>query len=145
MAGVLYFSPRSRPSMEILQELHRTQNRDFVFVNVDDPIERRKMPRAVIGVPMALLPDGRALSGDSLFRVVFAARSQPAQPMEPQAVGADGFGAFLEGDAAEDDPQSSLEGFFARVETPKEDPVEDKRVSLDALQASRNNDIKAFQ
>lgn len=131
--------------MEILQELHRTQNRDFVFVNVDDREERRKLPRAVIGVPMALLPDGRALSGDSLFKVVFTERSQPVQAMEPQAVGADGFGAFLEGDAADEDPQSSLEGFFARVETPDEDPIEDKRVSLDALQAARDQDMRAFK
>lgn len=128
--------------MELLQELHRTKNRDYEFVNVDDPVARRSLPRAIIGVPMALLPDGRVLSGDVLFRAVFSA---PKQAMEPSAVGADGFGAFLEGDAADNDPESFLEQYFARVETPDEDAIEDKRINLDALQAARNNDLKSFQ
>jgi hypothetical protein len=145
MAGVLYFSPRCQHSMELLQELHSTQNRDFVFANIDDPVVRRNRPKAVIGVPMALFPDGRALSGDALFRMVFAAPQAPVQAMEPLAVGADGFGAFLEGDAADDDPVGSLDQYFANVDTPDEAPIEDKRVSLDALQAARNNDLKAFQ
>lgn len=131
--------------MELLQELHRKQNRDFVFVNIDDPVARRNRPKAVIGVPMALFPDGRALSGDALFRVIFAAPPPQVQAMEPQAVGADGFGAFLEGDAAEDDPQSSLDMYFANIDAPEEEPMEDKRISLDALQAARDLDMKAFK
>jgi len=126
--------------MDLLRELKRSGSREYTIVDVDR-VERRTLPLAVRGVPMALLPDGRALSGDALFATVFK-----PDFAEPSGLGGEGFGAFLEAvpDVAEENPKEFLDQYFARVETPAEDAPGEQQVSLDELQAARNQDLQAI-
>lgn len=123
--------------MRLLKELHRTKNDSYSIVDVDR-IDRRTLPKVVNAVPMALLPNGRVLVLEDLFATVFR---KPAPPPEPGMFD-DTAGSALAGDAAEDDPKGNLEQFFFNVETPKEDAVEDRQVSLDALQQARAADLQ---
>ena len=133
MSTTLYVSRRSPPSLRILEELERVGN-DSYHVVFYESIRKSMLPPMITGVPMALLPNGRTLSGQALFDRVFGCSS------EPDAVFADLAAAPLTDQA--EDPESDMAQFFQAVHTPQEEgPDASKQFSLDALRAARSRDV----
>jgi len=132
MSTTLYVSRRSPPSMRLLAELERIGNDSYHIVFYES-IRKSMLPPMITGVPMALLPNGRTLSGQALFDRVFGCST------EPDAVFADLAAAPLS-DQAED--PDSMEQFYQAVHTPQEEgPDASKQFSLDALRAARSRDV----
>jgi hypothetical protein len=136
--ATLYLSGRCKHSMELLDELMRTNNRTYRIVDIDT-VRRHMLPPVVTAVPMVLQHDGRTLMGEDLFEQVF-----PKKYRAPAAVLHDDcLGELL--DVSADDaanPGAYMDKFYEFRETvPQETAVESKNIDLDALQAQRNQSL----
>ena len=136
--ATLYLSGRCRYSLELLQELRRTNNESYRIVDIDR-VKRHMLPPIVTAVPMAIQHDGRTLVGDELFDVVF---HKPSDAPDPVYM-CEGLGALLDDQPDEAaNPASYMERFYdVRDEVPQDAPSHSKSVSLDAIRQQRDQSV----